>query len=74
MIVSLSTALPCAQVVDEPMTKTRALYCGCPGVLGVISPSEDTLWELLPLCPVHADDLQIDSYALGDTAELDGAY
>jgi hypothetical protein len=51
MIIILEGALPCAQLEDQPGGSAR--HCRLSANTGIITPVEDGVWELLPVCQRH---------------------
>ena len=56
VIITLTIALPCAQLRGREAGQCSPRICGAPAVVGVISPLEDGIWELLPVCQDHLDE------------------
>jgi hypothetical protein len=53
MIITLSLPLPCACLLDAPVTQGSYVYCGALATNGIATPDEGDAWVLLPVCPQH---------------------
>ena len=62
MIIILEGALPCAQLEDQPAGQARR--CRQPAHIGIITPVDDGVWELLPVCQRHFQEAAHDSREL----------
>jgi hypothetical protein len=54
MIINLPMPLPCAQIVPDAGAQT---LCRSSARTGYLSPLGDGVWELLPVCPEHQEEL-----------------
>ena len=53
MVITLDSPLPCAPYQDGPHSGRSHAICGQPATSGIITPSDDHTWELLPVCARH---------------------
>ena len=65
MIIHIDPALPCAQYQDEPRNGSGDRLCRRLASIGIIVPTEGDVWELMPVCQMHFDEV---SQHLGDSS------
>jgi hypothetical protein len=58
-VLTIDPPLPCAEAVLEGRGPTPSRQCGQLAMIGVISPQEGGVWELLPICRKHAQEFHI---------------
>ena len=56
MFIRLDPGLPCGQY----STNSPALrMCEQPATVGIVTPAEGEVWELLPVCEAHLTDITL---------------
>jgi hypothetical protein len=58
MLIGLDPALPCAVCEAGQPRATPRHRCHQRATAGLITPARADGWELLPICPVHLEELR----------------